>query len=109
MRRGEIFRTDSAVPERGGKPGFYVIVSRDFIARTEVVGTVICAPVYSEILGLPTEVIVGPEEGLPHRSAIRCDFLALMFKHRLTRLIGALGPRATAQLDQAIGVALGLS
>jgi hypothetical protein len=37
-----------AVPERGHKPGFYVVVSRDFVAGNDDVPTVICAPVYSE-------------------------------------------------------------
>ena len=77
MKRGEIYRTQEKVPERGHKPGFYVVVSRNFIARNDDVSTVICAPIYSEILGLRSEVVLGPADGLPHDSAIRCDFLAL--------------------------------
>jgi len=42
--------------------------------------TVICAPVYGEILGLTTEVVLGPEDGLPRTCPIRCDFLTLMFR-----------------------------
>jgi len=68
------------VAERGDKPGYYVIVSRSFIAENADVSTVICAPIYSEILGLATEVVVGPEEGVPRSSAVRCDFLMLMAK-----------------------------
>ena len=45
MKRGEIYRTGEKAPERGHKPGFYVIVSRTFIAQHEDVSTVICAPV----------------------------------------------------------------
>jgi len=52
VRRGEIYRTRERVAERGDKPGFYVVVSRNFVARNEDVSTVICAPVYGEILGL---------------------------------------------------------
>ena len=33
VRRGEIYRTASPIPERGDKPGFYVVVSRTFIAE----------------------------------------------------------------------------
>lgn len=51
--------------ERGYKPGFYVVVSRSFIARHDDVSTVICAPVYSQVLGLITEVVLGTEDGLP--------------------------------------------
>ncbi|HXV82113.1 MAG TPA: hypothetical protein VEG60_19745 [Candidatus Binatia bacterium] len=50
MRRGEIYRTRERVPERGAKPGFYVVVSRTFIAEHEAVSTVMYAPVYGEVL-----------------------------------------------------------
>ena len=82
MTRGEIYRTRERVAERGGKPGFYVVVSRAFVAENDDVSTVVCAPVYSQVLGLTTEVVLGPDEGLPRTSAVRCDFLTLMFKAR---------------------------
>lgn len=108
MKRGEIYRTRERVPERGHKPGFYVVVSRDFIARNEDVSTVICAPVYSQVLGLATEVVVGPESGLPRSSAVRCDFLMLMFKTKLTGFVCELASSKVMQLDAALGRALGL-
>jgi len=58
VKRGEIYRTAERVPERGHKPGLYVIVSRDFIAGHDDVSTVICAPVYREALGLQGEVLI---------------------------------------------------
>ena len=109
MKRGEIYRTRERVSERGGKPGFYVVVSRNFIASHEDVSTVICAPVYSEVLGLSTEVVVGPEDGLPHISAVRCDFLTLMFKTKLTHFVGTLSPIKTTELNRALAHALELS
>ena len=108
MTRGEIYRTGTRVPERGDKPGFYVVVSRGFIAENDDVSTVVCAPVYSLILGISTEVIVGPEEGIPRPSALRCDFLALLFKRKLTGLVGVLSPRKTGELDSALAIALDL-
>ena len=90
MRRGEIYRTRERVAERGAKPGFYVVVSRTFVAEHDDVSTVICALVYGEILGLTTEVVLGPEDGLPRACAIRCDFLTLMFKSKLTHFISTL-------------------
>lgn len=108
MRRGEIYRTRERVPERGGKPGFYVVVSRNFIAQHEDVATVICAPVYSEILGLTTEVVLGPEDGLPRACAVRCDFLTLMFKSRLTHFVATLSRRKVADLNRALAQALEL-
>ena len=108
MTRGDIYRSSEKIPERGGKPGFYVVVSRSFIAANNDVSTVMCAPVYSEFLGLATEVAVGPEDGLPRDSSIRCDFLALMFKRRLTTLAGRLGPEGLRALDRALKIALDL-
>ncbi len=109
MRRGEIYRTREKVPERGHKPGFYVVVSRDFIARNEDVSTVVCAPVYSESLGLRTEVVIGSDEGLPQESSIRCDFLTLMFKRKLTYFVGTLTPDKQRELDRALSYALQLA
>lgn len=53
MRRDEIYRTRERVSDGGGKPGFYVVVSRNFIAEHDDVSTVICAPVYGEVFALP--------------------------------------------------------
>ena len=108
MTRGEIYRTRERVAERGGKPGFYVVVSRAFVAENDDVATVICAPVYSQVLGLTTEVVLGPDEGLPRTSALRCDFLTLMFKARLTQFVSTLSPEKIVDLNRALAVALDL-
>ena len=106
MTWGEIYRTRERISERGHKPGFYVVVSRDFIAGHEDVSTVICAPVYGEVLGLRTEVVIGEEDGLPRRSAIRCDFLMLMFKRKLTGFVATLSAPKQLALKQALAHAL---
>jgi mRNA interferase MazF len=108
VTRGEIYRTSERVAERGHKPGFYVVVSRRFIARHDDVSTVICAPVYSQVLGLTTEVVLGTDDGLPHESAIRCDFLMLMFKAKLTQFVATLSPARISDLDRALAQALEL-
>jgi len=109
VRRGEVYRTRERVPERGDKAGFYVVVSRNFVARNDDVATVICAPVYGEILGLTTEVVVGPEDGLPRTSAVRCDFLTLMFKSKLTHFVSTLSATKIAELNRALAHALDLA
>ncbi len=108
MRRGEIYRTKEKLPERGHKPGFYVVVSRNFVAESDDISTVICAPVYSEVLGLRSEVEVGSEEGLPWESAVRCDFLTLMFKRKLTHFVATLSADKVRHLDRALRYALEL-
>jgi hypothetical protein len=42
-------------------------------------------------------------------SSIRCDFLALMFKRKLTTFVASLPPRKLAELDRALAVALDLA
>ncbi|MBI5543457.1 MAG: type II toxin-antitoxin system PemK/MazF family toxin [Deltaproteobacteria bacterium] len=108
MRRGEIYRSEHPEAERGGKPGYYAIVSRNFVASHDEIGTVVCAPVYSEILGIPTEVVIDELQGLRRRSAIRCDFLMLMFKRKLTRFVSTLPPAKLKELDRALAIALEL-
>ena len=108
MNRGEIYRTQERVAERGYKPGFYVIVSRTFIAGNDDVSTVICAPVYGEALGLRSEVLVGPDDGFPQEGAIRCDFLTLMMKKKLTSFVGTISEHKRQELDRALAYALQL-
>jgi mRNA interferase MazF len=108
MRRGEIYRSDVPQAERGHKPGYYVVVGRGFIAENERIATVICAPVYSEMLGIPTEIAIDKTHGVEHPSAIRCDFLMLMFKQRLTRYVAMLPDVKIAELDKALARALEL-
>lgn len=108
MKRGDIYRTKEKLPERGNKAGFYVVVSRSFVAENDDISTVICAPVYGEVLGLRSEILVGDEDGLPRDSAIRCDFLTLLFKRKLTRFVGTLSSERIRELNAALTYALEL-
>jgi mRNA interferase MazF len=83
-------------------------VSRAFVAENQHVSTVVCAPVYSHVLGLSSEVILGPEDGLPRVSSVRCDFLALMFKRKLTTFVKTLSARKLLELNRALALALDL-
>ncbi len=108
MKWGEVYRTRERVPERGHKPGFYVVVSRDFIAGNDDISTVMCAPIYSEVLSLRTEVVLDSADGLPRQSSVRCDFLTLMFKAKLTRFVTRLSEAKQDELRQALTRALQL-
>ena len=83
--------------------------SRNFVAAHKDIATVVCAPVYSRVLGLSTELVLHPEEGVARRSAARCDFLTLMFKERLTHFAGRVSRERVPDLDRALAVALDLS
>ena len=108
MNRGDIFRSAEKIAERGHKPGFYVVVSRDFVAQNDDIATVVCAPVYSQLLGIRSEVLLGVDDGLPRECGIRCDFLMLMFKSKLRGFVGSLNPARIRHLDAALAYALDL-
>ena len=85
-----------------------MVVSRDALIRSRF-SAVICAPVMSRGEGLSTQVEVGPEEGLKHRSWVLCDALASLEKSKLTDFIGSLSAAKVLQLNRALRVALDLS
>lgn len=106
MRRGEIYRVRR--PHGDPKPArAFAVVSRQ-AAIESAFSTLVCAPVFSQRQGLPTQVSVGPAEGLKHESAIVCDGLISIEKSRLTDFIGALSPDKMRELDRALATALGL-
>ena len=108
MIRGEVYRSREKEPVRGNKPGYYVVVSRNFVAGSERIATVVCAPVYSEYLGLETEVPITQAEGVDHPSSVRCDFLMLLPKARILHLAGRTQGEKLEALDRALAVAVGL-
>ena len=52
--------------------------------------------------------MVRNDDGLPAGYAIRCDFLTLMFKTKLTHFVGTLSPMKQDELDRALRYALEL-
>ena len=106
MRRGELYRVRR--PPGDPKPArVFVVVSRQPLIESTY-STVICAPVFTQWHGLPTQVAVSAREGLKHESAIQCDGLMSLEKSRLTDFVGELGPEKLRELDGALLVALGL-
>jgi mRNA interferase MazF len=85
-----------------------VVVSRQALIDSNF-STVVCAPIFSERHGLPSQVPVGVAEGLKHDSAIQCDGLVSIDKARLTDFIGELSPAKLRELDVALSSALGIA
>jgi mRNA interferase MazF len=46
------------------------------------------APITSTVRGAPSEVLVGPDEGLKHPSAVNLDHVQIVEKARLERFLG---------------------
>ena len=62
-----------------------------------------------QVPGLSTEVVIGPEEGVPRVSSVRSDFLALMFKRKPTTFVASLPSRKVEERNRALAVALDLA
>lgn len=82
-----------------------VVLSRaDAIA---VLHTVMVAPVTSTVRGIPSEVVIGVDEGLKHPSAINLDHVQTVEQSRLIRPLGRLRPAALQAVCDALAIALG--
>jgi len=105
VKRGELYRLERPSKRDPKRFRVYIVVSRNDLFSTTF-PTVICAPVYSNYLGLQTEVEVSVNEGLKHDSCIRCDELVSVAKSSLTNFIGSLSPQKSQELNQALKAAL---
>jgi mRNA interferase MazF len=74
-------------PDTKGRP--FLVVSRD--AANAVMQRVLVAPVSRRVRGVPSELPLGGEEGLPVPSVATFDNLRPFPKAMLTRRLGALG------------------
>ncbi|HKR32798.1 MAG TPA: type II toxin-antitoxin system PemK/MazF family toxin [Terriglobales bacterium] len=106
MKRGELYRVRR--PTNDPKQHrVFVVVSRQTLISSRF-ATVICAPVFSSGEGLTSQVSVGLDQGLKHESWIMCDNLMSLRKSDLTDYIGTLSQQKSAELDEALRVALSL-
>jgi mRNA interferase MazF len=103
MRRGEVWWADLP-PPAGRRP--VVLLSRDEAYSVRELVTV--APISSRMRRIPTEVVLGREDGLPRRCAANLDSLTTIPKRVLTGRLSVLGPGKVAAVERALRFALGL-
>jgi mRNA interferase MazF len=82
-----------------------LVISRADAIR--VLSTVMVAPVTSAIRGIPSEVLVGPAEGLKHPSAVNLDHVQTISRVKLTRYIGLVGGEKMRSVCRALAIATG--
>ena len=70
--------------------------------------SVTIAPVTTRIRGLPVEVELGPEDGLPHLSVVNLDDITTVRKSQLGSPITTLSDDKMVAVAQAIKFALDL-
>ncbi len=107
MKRGEIFRFRR--PPGDPKPArSFVVVSRQALIDSGF-STVVCAPIFTERHGLPTQIAIGVGEGMKHDCAIYCDGLVSIEKSKLTDFVGELSVLKLEDLNGALAHALSIS
>ena len=80
------------------------------LSRQDVIGlidSVVVAPITSTIYGVPSEVIVGIDQGLKHDSAVNLDHIQTVSASKLNRYIGSLDNKLMTEVCQALKIATG--
>ena len=104
MRRGDVWWADLPKPA-GRRP--VVLLSRNEAYHVRELVTI--APVSSRIRSIPTEVPLGPEDGLPKACVANLDTITTIPKRVLSERIVALSLPKRHAVDRALRFALGLT
>ncbi len=102
MQRGEVRWYRFAKPDKK-RP--VVILTRD--SALEFLGEVTIAPVTSTIREIPTEVLLGPDDGMPKDCAVNTDHLQTVARGRIGLLITSLPEEKMEELRRALLFAFG--
>lgn len=101
IRRGDLWWAD--VP--GDKVRPVLVLTRDrFISRLD---SVLVAPVTTTVRRIPTEVALGPEDGLARVGAANFDNVFTISKQRLDQRIARLGAERLLEVCDAYRFAAG--
>lgn len=101
VRRGEVWWVHA--PEAGRRP--HLILTRD--TAIPVLNSIVGVPATRTIRGIPTEVALGPEDGMPDECALTLDNVSSLPKTYLERRICELGPETMARVCRALALATG--
>lgn len=103
MKRGEIWW--ARMPEPSGRRPV-VLVSRE--AAYTVRASITVVEVSTTIRGIPSEVPLGPREGMKRKCVANADNVLTIPKRWLEARIAPLQPEKVEQLDRALRFALAL-
>jgi mRNA interferase MazF len=102
VNRGEIWMYQFKVPNKR-RP--VLVLTRQHVI--ELLHWIMVAPISSSIHGIPSEVLVGVDEGLKHPSAINLDNVQSVERSRLTTFVGSLDPLKLNAVCRALAIAVG--
>ena len=103
MRRGEIWWAELELPA-GRRP--VILLSRN--EAYSVRSLVIVAPVTTRIRHIPSEVLLGTDDGLPQDCVANLDTITTIPKDCLRSRLATLNAKKLKEVEVAIHFALGL-
>lgn len=101
LRRGEVRWYEFSRPDKK-RP--VVILTRDSVL--EYLGEATIAPITRTVRGIPSEVPLGPDDGLPEPCAANLDHVQTVARGRLGALITTLSVERMAEIREALLFAL---
>jgi mRNA interferase MazF len=101
VNRGEVWWLEH--PDAGRRPA--CILTRQ--AAIPVLNAVLVAPATTRARGIPTEVRLGIEDGMPRECVLTFDNVGPVSKALLSERITRLGPAKLAELCAALNIAAG--
>jgi mRNA interferase MazF len=99
VRRGEVWWYED--PRAGRRP--FLILTRD--AAIPVLNQVLAAPVTRTVRGIPTEVALGVDDGMPDDCALTLDNVTVIRPALCTERITRLDPVRMREVCDALAVA----
>jgi mRNA interferase MazF len=102
VKRGEIRWYRFARPDKK-RP--VLVLTRDSVL--EYLGEVTVAPITSTVRGIPSEVVLGPSDGMPRDCAANLDHVQTVSKAKLGSLIAVLPLSRMDEVRKAVLFALG--
>lgn len=103
MRRGEIWWAE--LPASAGRRPVVLLSRNEAYAVRELVTV---APVTTRVRRIPTEVPLGPAEGLPKACVVNLDTITTIPRRTLTAAIGPLPAEKLTAVERSLMFALGL-
>ena len=103
MRRGEVWWAELPAPA-GRRP--VLLLSRDEAYLVRELVTV--APLTTRVRTIPSEVSLGPDDGVPKACVVNLDTITTIPRRALTARLAILSPLQVAAVDRAVRFALGL-
>ena len=100
VTRGQVWWVE--VPAAGRRPA--LVLTRT--AAIPVLNRVLVVPATRTERHIPTEVVLGPGDGMPEACALTLDNLTVVTKAALRSLICTLGPERMRAVCAALGAAI---